>query len=98
MDVYEIYWNIKFNHGMESINNNFRMEEEAEMIGWMAKGRIIESMLMLCKEITWGLWSKPHKRAKRNINIVEKSFMTMRLGNNGRKERKEHELQVHSQT
>lgn len=25
MDVYEIYWNIKFNHGMESINNNFRM-------------------------------------------------------------------------
>lgn len=24
--AYEIYKNIKFNHGMESINNNFRMK------------------------------------------------------------------------
>lgn len=35
MDVYKIYWNIKFNHGMESINNNFIVEEEVKMIGWM---------------------------------------------------------------
>lgn len=29
MDVYEIYWNIKFNHGLESINNNFGMKQRA---------------------------------------------------------------------
>lgn len=30
--MHEIYWNIKFNHGMESINNNFRMKPEND---WM---------------------------------------------------------------
>lgn len=33
--VYESYWNIKFNHGMESINNNFRVR-------WMKKNDWME--------------------------------------------------------
>lgn len=38
MDVYEIYWNIKFNHGMESINNNFRIGRRSRD-DWMDGGR-----------------------------------------------------------
>lgn len=33
-DVHEIYWNIKVNHGMESINNNFRTKSSAKT-DWM---------------------------------------------------------------
>jgi len=54
-DVYEIYCNIKFNHGMESINNNFRVEQ-GKMIGWMKR----EGERM---ETEPRLWSKPHTRA-----------------------------------
>jgi hypothetical protein len=36
-DVQEIYWNIKFNHGMESINNTYVTldRSEEEKIDWM---------------------------------------------------------------
>lgn len=83
-DVYEIYWNIKFNHGMESINNNFRLKQRGKkwLDGWRRAKRK-SNELMLGKRLWAGMMmmrSKPHsrdlklsssgKKKYENINIV----------------------------
>lgn len=64
-DIYEIYWNIKYNHAMESINNNFRVNKnnkKKKRNDWMDGGERRKNQMSWCCVRDYRLRSKPHLR------------------------------------